>query len=93
MCFTYVLSCADGSFYVGHTDDLEERISGHNKGQGAKWTAGRLPMKLIYTDCFQTIGESIRREIQIKKWSRAKKEALAAGDTERLKALAKCRNR
>jgi len=93
MWFTYVLFCADGSFYVGHTDNLEERILKHNRSQGAKWTACRLPVKLIYTECFQTIEESIRREIQIKKWSRAKKEALAAGDTEKLKTLAKCRKR
>jgi predicted GIY-YIG superfamily endonuclease len=93
MWFTYVLLCADDSFYIGHTDKLEERISKHNKGQGAKWTACRLPVKLIYTECFQTIEESMRREIKIKKWSRAKKEALATGNTEKLKALAKCRKR
>jgi len=91
--FTYILLCADGSFYVGHTDDLEERISRHNNGKGAKWTACRLPVKLIYTERFQTAKESIHREIQIKKWSRAKKEALAIGDTEKVKALAKCRKK
>jgi predicted GIY-YIG superfamily endonuclease len=93
MWFTYILRCADSSFYVGHTDDIRERISRHNAGQAAKWTAYRLPVKLIYIESFQTLEESMGRELQIKKWSRVKKEALATGDSKGLKSLAKCRKR
>jgi predicted GIY-YIG superfamily endonuclease len=88
-----ILRCADNSFYIGHTDNLKERISKHNSGKAAKWTACRLPVKLIYIEQYQTIEESMRRELQIKKWSRAKKEALATGNAEKLKVLAKCRER
>ena len=93
MYFTYILRCADDSFYIGHTDNLEERTSKHNSGQAAKWTAYRSPVKLIYAERFQTLEESISRELQIKKWSKAKKEALVAGNIKNLKSLAKCRSR
>jgi predicted GIY-YIG superfamily endonuclease len=90
MWFTYILQCADGSFYIGHTDDPKERVSKHNSGRAAKWTACRLPVKLMYVESFKTLEESISRELQIKKWSKAKKEALVTGNIKKLKSLAKC---
>lgn len=52
MNYTYILECSDGSFYTGWTNNLEKRINCHNKGKGAKYTRGRLPLKLVYFEEF-----------------------------------------
>jgi len=73
----YMLECCDGAFYVGHTDDLQLRLSQH---QSAYWpqcyTASRLPVKLVWQQFFPTRDEAFRAERKIKGWSRAKKIAL-----------------
>ncbi len=89
--FTYILRCSDGSYYVGHTDDLAQRVAWHNLGHGSTWTTKHRPVTLVYDEPHQTESEAIRREIQIKKWSRAKKQALVAGDKSKLKILSKRR--
>ena len=83
----YILRCSDGSFYVGHTEELDQRLAAHNAGQGAVWTAKRRPVELLYQEPFDDLESAVRREVQLKKWSRAKKEALISDDLERLKAL------
>ena len=93
MWYTYILQCADDSFYIGHTDNISERVSAHNSGRAAKWTACRLPVNLVYVENWQTLEESIRRELQIKKRSKAKKEALIFGNLKKLKSLARCHSR
>lgn len=90
---TYILQCSDGSYYVGSTDDLPRRVRMHNAGKGPTWTASRLPVRLVYQEVHQARSEAVRRERQIKKWSRAKKEALISGDMERLKRLSKKKRR
>ena len=92
MWYTYILKCADGSFYVGHTNDLTDRLLRHHTHRGPKWTDSRLPVKLVYKECSESKESAVQREIQIKKWSRAKKEALIAGDKQKLKSLSKCHN-
>lgn len=87
--FTYILTCSDGSFYVGHTSDLEERVKTHNLGRGARFTALRKPVTLSYSETHESQEDAIEREKQIKKWSRAKKLALICGDTQKLKELSK----
>ena len=89
MWYTYILKCADGSFYTGHTNNLSERLSRHNASRGPKWTSCRLPVELAYQECHKNEESAIDREIQIKKWSRTKKEALIQEDTEKLKSLSK----
>ena len=89
MWYTYILKCADSSFYIGHTNDLAERLSKHNAGRGPKWTACRLPVQLAYQEYHENEEFAIKREKQIKKWSRSKKEALIEGDTKKLKSLSK----
>ena len=74
--YTYILECSDGSFYTGYTDDLEARVDCHNSGKGAKYTRGRLPVKLIYNECFDTKSEAMSRECKIKNLTRRQKEAL-----------------
>ena len=83
----YILTCADGSLYVGHTRDLSTREAVHNDGRGARFTARRRPVRLLYSERCASLADAVRREKQIKGWSRAKKEALAAGDLSLLKTL------
>jgi len=86
--FTYILRCSDGSYYTGSTDELEKRIAEHEHGEGCTWTRKRLPVEFIWRQEFPTRDEAQAAEHQIKKWSRAKKEALMAGDFELLHILA-----
>ncbi len=88
----YILECADGSYYTGSTKDLERRLAQHQAGEGARHTARRLPVKLLYYEEFPRIDEAFYREKQIQGWSRKKKEALMQGMTEELKKLAECMN-
>jgi putative endonuclease len=85
-----MLKCADGSFYVGSTRaGLEHRIAEHNAGRFGGYTAARSPVALVWSQSFETVTDAIAAERQIKGWSRAKKQALVAGDFERVRQLAK----
>lgn len=74
--YTYILRCSDNTFYTGWTNHLEERVKAHNAGRGAKYTRSRTPVELIYYEAFATKQEAMRREAEIKKYSRRKKEGL-----------------
>ena len=75
--YTYILECADGSLYTGYTDDLEKRLAAHNAGGGAKYTRGRRPCRLVYSEIFEEKGEAMCREWHIKhKMSREEKLVL-----------------
>ena len=88
--FVYILRCADGSYYVGSTrDSLEMRIAQHNDGFYNGYTAGRRPVELVWSQEFDRITDAITAERQLKGWSRAKKEALIAGDLDLLRTLSK----
>ncbi|MGH8570917.1 MAG: GIY-YIG nuclease family protein [Gammaproteobacteria bacterium] len=87
----YILRCADKSLYIGVTAELDSRVDVHNSGRGAAYTAARRPVTLAYSESHPTLSAARRREIQIKKWSRAKKEALIAGDTKQLHELSRRR--
>ena len=77
--YAYLLSCADGTIYSGYTTDLGRRVAAHNRGQGAKYTRSRRPVRLIYSERFETKGEALRREAAWKKMTHAQKLALAQG--------------
>ena len=86
--YVYMLRCSDGSYYVGHTNDLEHRLAAHERGAIEGYTLSRRPVELVFSDQFSTRQEVFRqeafhRERQIKGWSRAKKEALIKGDWDR----------
>lgn len=85
----YIIKCSDGSYYTGSTKYLEKRFLEHTNGTGAKYTAKRLPLELIYYEGYSRIDEAFYREKQIQGWSRKKKEALMKGETELLPKLAK----
>ncbi|MBI4218178.1 MAG: GIY-YIG nuclease family protein [Elusimicrobia bacterium] len=87
--YVYILKCADGSYYTGHTDSMELRLAQHNRGEIPGYTASRRPLKLVHAESFTSRDEAFRAERQIKGWSRRKKEALIDKDWERLKVLSK----
>ncbi len=89
MFWTYMLRCADGSYYTGHTDDLERRLGEHAVGATGGYVARRLPAELVWCADFPTRHEALASELQVKNWSRAKKEALIAGDWHKVSHLAK----
>jgi len=72
--YFYVLTCRDGSFYGGYTNDLERRIQQHNEGKGAKYTRGRGPVKLTYFKCFDNKSEAMSAEYWFKRLSRKQKQ-------------------
>lgn len=74
----YIVRCADGTFYTGYARDPHARELAHNTGRGAKYTWGRRPVTLVHVERYRSKGRALRREIEIKKWSRQKKEALCA---------------
>jgi hydrogenase expression/formation protein HypE len=82
--YVYMLRCADASYYVGHTDELEGRVSAHERGEIPGYTHSRRPVRLVFANEFATREEALARERQIKGWSRAKKEALIRGNWGRL---------
>ena len=79
MHFVYIVRCADGSLYTGATRDPDARVCLHNRGRGAKYTATRLPVTLVYREPCGSLSAALRREHQIKTWSHAEKEALLSG--------------
>lgn len=91
--YTYILRCNDGSYYTGHTDDLEVRLAQHKTGALGGYTAKRLPVELVWSDTFPTRDEAFAAERQIQGWSRAKKEALIADDWALVSRLAQNRQR
>lgn len=90
--YTYILLCADGSFYTGSTKHLERRLMEHQTGEGANHTKKRSPVKLVYYEEYNRIDEAFYQEKQIQGWSRKKKEALINGWPDKLKKAAECMN-
>lgn len=89
-CFyTYIVRCANGAYYTGHTDNLENRIAEHNTGTYKGYTSRYLPVELVYVEFFATRDEAFVAEHKIKGWTRGKKEALMASQWEELVNLAK----
>ncbi|MBV9522935.1 MAG: GIY-YIG nuclease family protein [Alphaproteobacteria bacterium] len=92
--FLYILRCRDGSYYVGTTrGSLEVRIAQHNDATFGGYTATRRPVALAYHEEFDRITDAIAAERQVKRWTRAKKEALIRRDFEALRVLARGRDR
>ncbi|NOT10829.1 MAG: GIY-YIG nuclease family protein [Methylococcaceae bacterium] len=88
MFWVYILRCADGSYYTGHTDDLERRMAQYQAGECTGYTAKRLPVEFVWSQETVTREEALSAERQIKGWSRNKKEAMMRGDWEVVSRLA-----
>jgi putative endonuclease len=81
--FCYVVACADGTLYTGVTNDLPGRLSRHNRGKASKYTRGRLPVRLVWSEEQASRAGALRREAQVKRLSRAAKLALIGGEGPR----------
>ena len=86
--FTYMLRCSDGTYYVGHTDDIDKRLDEHRAGKGCRYTRSRIPVALVWHERFHTREEAKAAEVKVKAWSKAKKEALVSGHFDVLPLLA-----
>ena len=78
--YTYILKCSDDTLYTGVTNNLEARTLKHNKGKGAKYTRGRGPVRVVYSEQWATKSLALKAEVCIKRMTRAKKLALIKGD-------------
>ena len=87
----YILKCRNGSYYVGHTDDIEKRMDQHSRGEGSSYVKERLPVELVYVEDFPTRDEAFNAERSIKNWSRKKKQALIDENFEKISQYAKKR--
>jgi len=87
--WVYMLRCSNGAYYVGHTDNLEKRLSEHHEGASDSYTSRLRPVDLIWSDEFPSRYEALVRERQIKGWSRAKKEALINENWDEISRLAR----
>ena len=75
----YLLQCADNTLYCGITNDLDKRLAAHNTGEGAKYTRGRTPVKLLYCEPCADKSAALKREMQIKKMPRSEKLKMCEG--------------
>ncbi len=88
--WTYILECADGSYYVGMTNNMERRLEEHQSGiDPFAYTFSRRPVKLVFTEMSHDPEQAIALEKKLKRWSRSKKEALIKGEFTLLPALSK----
>lgn len=87
--WAYILRSADDSYYTGHTDNLDRRIGEHRAGACPGYTSKRLPVELAWSQAYTTREEALTAELQIKGWSREKKEAMMRGDWQNVSLLAK----
>ena len=78
--YVYLLRCGDGTLYTGITDDVERRLATHRAGKGAKYTRGRGPLELVYTEEWPDKSAAMKREYAIKRLKREDKECLIHGE-------------
>jgi putative endonuclease len=93
MANLYILRLKSGNLYIGATTDLLKRYQDHQNGKACRTTKLDPPIKLVYSESYPTFSEARMREAQIKRWTRAKKEALVAGDINKLQQLSKSRQK
>ena len=87
----YILRLKSGALYFGATKNLEKRYAEHLTGAASRTTSIDSPISLVYSEEYESFSKARRRESQVKRWSRAKKEALVAGDMDKLRALSTSR--
>jgi predicted GIY-YIG superfamily endonuclease len=87
MWYVYILKCEQNRYYVGITNSIERRVAIHQRGLGARFTKQNRPEKILYQEPFGTKALAMEREKQLKRWSRAKKTALIAGNIDKLRRL------
>jgi predicted GIY-YIG superfamily endonuclease len=90
--WVYILLCSDGSYYTGHTEELEIRLAKHQSVETGGYTAKRLPVKLVFSEELSSREDALSTGRRIKGWSRKKKEALMNGDGDEISRLARKKN-
>ena len=93
MYFVYIVRCTDGSLYTGYARDPRARTLAHNAGHGARYTSGRRPVRLVYSEAFATLSEALKREYELKQWPRARKQALVKSARRQRSQLHRDRSR
>lgn len=78
MWWVYILRCGDGTLYTGSTDDVERRLEAHRAGKGAKYTRGRVPLELVYSEGCPDRSAALRRECAVKRLTRQEKLRMIA---------------
>lgn len=73
MCYVYILECSDKTLYTGWTNNIDNRLRTHLSGRGAKYTRGRLPVKIVYCEKLDNKSEALKREYRIKRLTREDK--------------------
>ncbi len=91
--YFYILKLQSGSLYIGATKNIEKRYAKHRAGEAGRTTSLDPPIALVYSEKHDSFTKTRQREAQVKRWSRAKKEALVSGDKSKLKALSRPRNK
>lgn len=79
MWFTYILLCSDGSYYTGSTNNVAKRFKDHMEGRGARYTKSHKPNRVVFTEEFASKSDALKREAELKKWTKKEKETLIAG--------------
>lgn len=82
MYYCYILRCSDNSLYCGVTNNVEHRLKEHNSGKGSKYVRSRLPAILVYAEVCANISSALKREAEIKKWTKMKKEVLLSQNSD-----------
>jgi len=91
--YVYILKCNDGTYYTGMTNNLDRRYKEHELGLNKEcYTYSRRPLELVFYQEFMEVEQAIMFEKKIKKWSKAKKEAIINGNWEKLKPWSECKN-
>ncbi len=85
--YLYILRCKDDTLYTGITTDVQKRLEVHQSGKGAKYTRGRGPLELVYSESCGSHSQALKRELQVKALSREEKKSLIAGTAEGEKML------
>ncbi len=88
--YVYILRLANGQLYVGSTNNLPRRLAEHRTGNGGRTTALSATVELLYSESHPDRSAAVKREQQVKRWTRAKKLALIKNDINGLKHLAQC---
>ena len=93
MAYVYMVECNDGTYYVGSTHDLEQRVDEHNLGIGSQYTSARRPVKLVWAEEFEDVADAYAYERKVHGWGRRKRELLIARDYEALRGSGSRRKR
>jgi putative endonuclease len=89
--WVYFLRLKSGNLYIGATTNLDQRCKEHFAGKACRTTKIDPPVALVYSEIYETYTDARKREAQVKRWSRAKKEALTSGNMAKLKEISKSR--